>query len=397
MANLRLYITMRYPLIACLILVPLFLPVQALLSPPGRTAEGQALADTDRNGARNIILFMGDGMGWAHLAAARSFAHGPPGELHMERLEHSGYVSTFSLHSLITDSAAATTAMATGHKTKRGIIGQSERGEEYKTILEIAKDVGKSTGLVTTTEVTHATPAAFAAHEASRKNSRAIAEDYMHRSQPDVIMGGGAWVWTTVPLKEARDIGYDVVYTKRELEQLDAAQTTKLLGLFAPSHMSFAMKRRLDEPSLIEMSLKALEVLSKDPDGFFLMVEGGRIDHAGHNNDKIAVIYETVAFDETVGAVVEWLETNGLADKTLVIVTADHETGGLAVTGPKNRLPKRGEKVEVRWAHDYHTAEDVPIWAQGPGAEAVSGHMDNTEVFELMRDALEVAPTIERP
>ncbi|MFQ5957258.1 MAG: alkaline phosphatase, partial [Candidatus Brocadiales bacterium] len=290
------YTNSPYTLIGCLILALLILPAYAL-----------ALADADKNGARNIILFIGDGMGWAHVAAARDFAHGPAGELHMEKLEHSGYVSTFALHSLITDSSAAATAIATGHKTKRGVVSQSEQGEEYKTILEMAKEMGKSTGLVTTTEVTHATPAAFAAHEASRKKARAIAEDYLHRSQPDVIMGGGLRVWTPVPVKEARDMGYKVVYTKEELELLDTQQTAKLLGLFAPGHMSFAMNRRLDEPSLIEMSLKALGVLSaENPDGLFLMIEGGRIDHAGHDNDRIAVIYETVAFDETVGAVMEW-------------------------------------------------------------------------------------------
>lgn len=381
------FISSRYAmlhriLITCLVLALLILPTKAIAG---------------ENGAKNIILFIGDGMGWAHIAAARSFVYGAAGELHMERLGHSGYVSIFSLHSLITDSAASATAMATGHKTRRGIVGQSEQGEEYKTILEIAKEMGKSTGLVTTTEVTHATPAAFAAHEPSRDNARAIAEDYLHRSQPDVIMGGGAWVWTHVLTKEARDVGYEIVYTKRELEHVDTSQMDRLLGLFAPSHMSFAMDRRQDEPSLIEMSIKALEILSRDPDGFFLMIEGGRIDHAGHNNDRVAVIYETVAFDETVGAVMEWLEAHGLADETLVIVTSDHETGGLAVTGPKGHLPKRGEKPEAKWAHDYHTAEDVPIWAEGPGAEAVRGHMDNTEVFRVMEGALRVTTPGERP
>ncbi|MCQ4573887.1 MAG: alkaline phosphatase [Candidatus Brocadiales bacterium] len=349
------------------------------------------------SGAKNVVLLIGDGMGWSHLVMARSFVHGPAGELYMDKFEHSGYVSTFSLQSLITDSAAAATALATGHKTRRGVIGQSVHAKEYKTVLEIAGDTGRSTGLVTTAEVTHATPAAFAAHESSRENAREIAEDYLHRSRPDVIMGGGLRVWTTLPLKEARDMGYEVVYTKEELERVDIAKTEKLLGLFAPEHMSFAMDRRLDEPSLIEMSLKALEVLSKDPDGFFVMIEGGRIDHASHKNDSDAVLYETVAFDETVGAVVEWLEANGLSDETLVIVTADHETGGLAIVGPKNFLPGRGDKPKLKWIHRRHTAEDVPIWAQGPGARAVSGRMDNTDVFKLMREALDPSHTAERP
>ena len=195
----------------------------------------------------------------------------------------------------------------------------------------------------------------------------------------------------------ARDMGYKAVFTKEELERLDAANTDKLLGLFDTGRMSFAMDRRMDEPSLIDMSLKALGILSKNQEGFFLLIEGGLIDHAGHNNDNRAVLYDTIAFDETVGAVTEWLKTNSLSDKTLVIVTSDHETGGLAVTGPKNYLPKRGDKVEIKWVSGHHTAVDVPIWAQGPGAEKVNGRMDNTEIFGLMRDAIETAAVVERP
>lgn len=384
MRSLRKHKSLFGPLIAaCLAVTLLALPVNVLAA--------------DTTGAKNVILMIGDGMGWAQVAVARCFAHGPGGELNMDKLEHSGYVSTFSLHSLATDSAAAATAMATGHKTVNGVIGQSASGEEYKTILEMAKDVGKSTGLVTTTEVTDATVAAFAAHDDSRRHAKAIAEDYLHDSQPDVVMGGGLRVWTTLPLKEAKDAGYKVVFTNEELQATDTLDTGKLLGLFDTGRMSYAMNRRVDEPSLIEMSLKSLELLSRDADGFFLIIEGGRIDHAGHANDSRAVLYDAVAFDETVGAVVEWLDTNGLADETLLIVTADHETGGLAVTGPRDFLPKRGNKAETKWAHDYHTAEDVPIWAQGPGAEAVNGRMDNTDIFRLMRDAFGIDQDVETP
>ncbi|MCP4366400.1 MAG: alkaline phosphatase [Planctomycetes bacterium] len=385
MKSLRQYKSLCGLLIVCLTVISLTLPV---------TVDVRA---SDANGAKNVIIMIGDGMGWAQVAVARSFVHGPGGELNMDKFEHSGYVSTFSLHSLVTDSAAAATAMATGHKTGNGIIGQSVHGEEYETILEMAGDEGKSTGLVTTTEVTHATPAAFAAHDDSREHAAAIAEDYLRHSQPDVIMGGGLRVWNTVPLKEAKDAGYKVVFTKEELQAVDTSDTDKLLGLFDTGNMSYAMNRRMDEPSLIDMSLKVLELLSRDADGFFLMIEGGRIDHAGHDNNSRAVLYDTIAFDETVGAVVEWLGKNGLADETLLIVTADHETGGLAVTGPRDFLPKRGNKAETKWIYRHHTAEDVPIWAQGPGAEKVNGHMDNTEVFELMRDAFGFAGTAETP
>lgn len=339
----------------------------------------------DPGQAKNVILFIGDGMGLAHVQTARVFAHGPEGRLNMECLEHFGYVTTYSSSSFITDSAAAGTAIATGHKTGNNIIGQGGQGQEYESILELAGKMGKATGLVTTTEVTHATPAAFAAHEADRDEAKAIALDYLRGAQPDVLMGGGAWVWPPSLLEEARRLGYSTVFTKRELDTLDFSGVKKLLGLFAHSHMAFALERGSQEPSLGEMTLKALEVLQRDPDGFFLMVEGGRIDHAGHNNDLKRLIHELLDFDETIGMALSKLETS---QETLLIVTADHETGGLTIVGPDGHLPTKGEMVEVRWATRSHTAADVPIWAQGPGAEAIKGMMDNTGVFSLIKSAI---------
>ena len=345
--------------------------------------------------AKNVILFIGDGMGQAQVMATRVFAHGPEGRLNIECLEHFGYVTTYPNGSFVTDSAAAGTAMATGHKTSNDIIGQGEHGQEYKSILEFAREMGKATGLVTTTEVTHATPATFAAHEANREEAKAIALDYLNGAQPDVILGGGSWVWTPSLLEEAGKLGYTNVFTKKEMDTLDPAGVKKLLGLFAHSHMAFVVERGSQEPSLKEMTLEALEILQRDPEGFFLMVEGGRIDHAGHNNDLERLIHEVLDFDEAVGAVRARLEVRhgepagGTTNQeTLLIITADHETGGLSIVGPRGHLPSKGERVEVRWATKYHTAADVPIWAQGPGAEAVRGRMDNTEVFNLIKNAL---------
>ena len=339
----------------------------------------------DNGQVKDVILFIGDGMGQAHVLATRVFANGPEGRLNMECLEHFGYVTTYSEDSFVTDSAAAGTAIATGHKTGNSIIGQGRHGQEYKNVLELAREMGKATGLVTTTEVTHATPAAFAAHESHREEAKAIALDYLDGVQPDVILGGGAWVWTPDLLEEARNRGYTTVSTKKEMDTLDSTKSKRLLGLFARNHMAFTTERGSEEPSLREMALKALEILRRDPDGFFLMVEGGRIDNAGHNNDLRRLIHEVLDFDEAIGAV-----RAGLGDQNdaLLIITADHETGGLAVVGPGGHLPGKGEMVEVRWATKGHTAADVPIWAQGPGAEAVRGRMDNTEVFSLVKEAL---------
>jgi alkaline phosphatase len=337
--------------------------------------------------AKNVILFVGDGMGQAHVLAARVFACGPEGRLNMERLEYFGYVTTYPNGSLITDSAAAGTAIATGQKTRNKIIGQGEHGQEYKTILELARQMGKATGLVTTTEITNATPAAFAAHEADRGEEKAIALDYLNGAQPDVLLGGGAWVWTPSLLEKARKLGYTIVFTKKELNTLDLTGVKKLLGLFAHSNMAFSGERGTQEPSLKEMTLRAIEILQRDPEGFFLMVEGGRIDHAGHNNDLKRLIQEILDFDESIGAA-----RAGLANlrETLLLVTADHETGGLAIVGPDGHFPSKGETVEARWATKNHTGLDVPIWAEGPVAEAVKGRMDNTEVFRLIKKALEL-------
>ncbi len=342
--------------------------------------------------AKNVILFIGDGMGFTHVLAARVFAHGPEGRLYMERLGHFGYVTTYPIGSFITDSAAAGTAIATGYKTKNKIIGQGENGQEYRSILELAREMGKATGLVTTTEITHATPAVFAAHETDREEAEAIALDYLGGAQPDVLMGGGAWVWTPSLLEEARSLGYTTIFTKKELDTLDSIGVKKLLGLFAHSHMAFTVERGTHEPSLKEMAVRALEILQRDPEGFFLMVEGGRIDHAGHSNDLYQLVHEVLDFDEAVGEVMVRLarnvSTSGTANKeTLLIVTADHETGGLAIVGPDGHLPEKGEMVEVRWATRNHTAADVPIWAEGPGAETIDGRIDNTEVFSLIKRA----------
>ncbi len=334
--------------------------------------------------AKNVILFIGDGMGQAQVLAARVCAYGPEGRLNMERLEHFGYVTTYSNSSFVTDSAAAATAIATGHKTRNNTVGQGEYGQEYESILELAKKMGKATGLVTTAEVTHATPAGFAAHEANRHEAKAIARDYLNGAQPDVLFGGGAGVWTSNLLEEAKKLDYSVVFTKKELDTLDPSGVKKILGLFAKSHIAFALERGNQEPSLKEMTLKALEILQRDRDGFFLMVEGGRIDHAGHSNDFSRLIPEVLDFDEAIRTVMSKLEAS---KDTLMIVTADHETGGLTIVGPRGHLARKGEMVEVNWATRNHTGADVPIWAQGPGAEFVRGRMDNTEVFSLIERA----------
>jgi len=375
------------------------------------------------DGAKNIILLIGDGMGFAQVTAARVYEAGPDGCLNMDTLDYSGYMSTHSQNSLVTDSAAAGTALACGKKTDNRIISQSPDGEEYETILEAARDNGKATGIVSTARITHATPAVFGAHSSSRYNWDDIAKDYLQQTKPDLLLGGGLRYWLDDTetgshrtyenlleqgLSEAEALaddgliddavaeGYTIVYNQSELDALDMNAEDRVLGLFSLSHMSYEFERDgTDEPHIAHMTEKALELLENDPDGFFLMVEGARIDHAGHANNITLNVHDTVAFDEAVRVALEFAETH---PDTLVIVTADHECGGLSVEYPFESFPAEGEYIqdldnesEYRdgiWTSGSHTAVDVPVMASGPFASLLTGRLDNTGIFDVMEEAM---------
>lgn len=303
--------------------------------------------------ARSVILLIGDGMGLSQRTLAYyALGHQPA----MNAMPVVGLMSTEPAPSKsdmidVTDSAAAGTAMACGVKTYNEAIGVDLKRRPVTSILEAAKAAGKATGLVVTSQVVHATPAAFAAHEESRDSYDAIAVDYL-TSQPDVILGGGTDYFFPEggggERKDGRklaeefiDLGYTVVRSK---EQLASIQGGRVLGLFAGKALTPVLDRNLPpddapsgsepvipadrQPTLLEMTRKALEVLSQDREGFFLMVEGSQIDWGGHANDAPYLIHETLAFDEAVAAARDFAAKDG---NTLVIVLADHETGGLAL------------------------------------------------------------------
>jgi len=393
-----------------------------ILSMSGIMAVPAVPASEEGGGAKNVILLIGDGMGFAQVTAARIYHVGPDGDLNMDTLDYTGYVSTHSLNSLVTDSAAAGTALATGKKTNNRIISQSPTGKEYETILEVAKELGKATGIVTTARITHATPAVFGAHSSSRYNWDDIAKDYLYQVQPDLLLGGGLRYWlddsepgshrTVEKLMEqglseeeaqaddgliddAQRQGYAVVYNQSELDALNMGSEDKVLGLFALSHMSYEIERPPEEPHIAHMTQKALEFLEKDPDGFFLMVEGARIDHAGHANNITLNVHDTIAFDEAVGVALDFAEEH---PDTLVVVTADHECGGLSVEYPFESFPAEGEFIKDLdnesdyrygiWTSGSHTAVDVPVMASGPCAKHLTGRLDNTKIFDVMKMAM---------
>lgn len=283
--------------------------------------------------ARRVILMIGDGMGPAQVGLALDYIGFVRAEqAHMERLIDygcTGYTTTHPLGALVTDSAASGSALATGRVTENGIVSWSEDEGDIETVAERAHAAGKAVGLVTTTRLTHATPAVFAAHCPSRDMEDEIARQELMRSRFEVLLGGGGRHFETL-LDTAAMLGYTIVRTAEELEQVDARRCERLLGIFSRSHMSYEIDRgATDEPSLAEMTAAALERLGRDPDGFFLMVEGGRIDHACHDNDPGTLLRGLLAFDEAVGVALSYAERHR---GTLLLVTADHETGGMGFT-----------------------------------------------------------------
>lgn len=329
---------------------------------------------------KNIILMVGDGMGLAQLNAARLTGHGAEGCLSIDEMPVVGLIRTGSANDLLTDSAAASTALATGHKTNNFVIGMLPDGRPVKTILEAAGEKGLATGLVVTSSITHATPAAFATHIDDRYKETQIAEQLI-ASNVDVLFGGGKGYFLQRSrqgsqrtdesdlITKASKRGYQVVETSEELQTHTGK---KVLGLFQIQ----AMTTRSPEPSLADLTSRAVQLLERSEIGFFLMVEGSQIDWAAHDNDANETIRQTLLFDQAVRVALDYARQDG---QTLVVVTADHETGGMAINGGA----KDGTHLAIAWTTQSHTALDVPLFAFGPNALDFTGAYDNTCVPRL--------------
>ena len=332
----------------------------------------------DNTKVRNVILLIGDGMGvsqvYAGLVANK-------GHLYLDNCPVNGFSKTFSASNLITDSAAGGTALSTGHKTNNGVVGMDADLKPVKTILESAEEHGLSTGMVVTCKVEHATPAVFIAHVKSRSDYQAIAADFL-KTDIDVFIGGGLGEFTHRRdgrnlVTELKEKGYQVITHPDSLQYAD--RTRKLAGLVDEGHLPpYALGRGDYLPKATEL---AIEMLSRNKKGFFLMVEGSQIDWAGHNNHVPYLVTEMLDFDRAVGKALEF----AARDKhTLVIITADHETGGAAITGGDM---SKGY-VEARFPSTNHTAVMVPVFAFGPGACRLGGIQDNTDIYHDMMKAL---------
>jgi alkaline phosphatase len=331
-----------------------------------------------RTKPRKVILLIGDGMGLAQITAG-SIAKKSP--LALEQFHFIGLVKTYSTK-LITDSAAGATAMATGSKTYNGAIAMNVKQEKLPTILEKAEKKDWKTGIVTTATVTHATPACFYGHQPTRSNvNQALAAEFLTKNI-EVLMGGGWNYFKKGPdnrdlIAEAQDKGY---FVTDSIQTVGAYRPERMICLISPK-----LPPRIEErgPFLPLATSKAIDILSHQDENFFLMVEGGQIDWGGHENKSDYIINEMLDFDKAIEQALEFAKRDG---ETLVIVTADHETGGYSINGGNY---KTGE-VKGTFTTDYHTATMVPIFAYGPGAASFTGVMDNTEIFYKLKYLMEL-------
>ena len=322
-------------------------------------------------------------MGVAHITAGKITA----GTLHLERFPVSGLVTTYSANRLVTESAAATTALATGKKTNNRAVSVLPNGTPLKTLFEYARDLDKSIGVVVTSSVTHATPAVFMAHVDNRRKQAEIAEQIVN-SGIDVLIGGG-WAYF-VPASShgsRRKDNKDLLAALKSRMALvlssdkisDYGDGQRLAALLAPEGLPAAADR--DYP-LARLTRVAIDILSKNANGFVLMVEGSQIDWAAHDKDAPYIISEMLDFDDAIGVALDFAQSEG---RTLMVVTADHEAGGFAVHD--GSIQDR-QVSATAFTTGGHTASMVPIFAYGPSSADFSGILDNARVGQILIDRL---------
>jgi alkaline phosphatase len=367
-----------------------------------------------------VIVMIPDGMGLANVTATRIRLNGAAGApLNFETLEHVGYIRTHSKTNTVTDSSAAASAFACGEKfVNNEVCRHADGAPTYPSLLELAKAKRMGTALVATQTITHATPAAFAAHITNRNCETSIAHQYIMETRPDILLGGGqATFKPSAPdacggtgdyITTAQATGYTYVDTAEKLHNAAAANITPLLGLFAAKNLTPEYQRSANttQPRLPEMTAAALGILEHRSEGFFLMVESSLIDSANHEEDLDYQFGEIKAFDESVKIVLDWIAASpGRSDQTLLIVAPDHDTGGFAVkgVGPKGGEPPNaglgpftaawvftlvpGDPVDFE---SHHTGGDIVLWSQGPGSAPLGRAVDNTTVYHVVRNALKI-------
>lgn len=326
---------------------------------------------------KNVILMIGDGMSLMDVYAAWVCNRG---RLWLDNAQYIGLSATHCTDKLITDSGAGGTALATGHKTKYHAVGVDPEGKPLTTIIDLAKRKDKDAGIAVTCRLWDATPADFCCHNINRDNEQEIVADYP-TSGVDFAFGGGAKYFTNRKdgrniFEELKNQGYYIARTWEELEKWKSGKV-------------FCVPYEVDTPLpdergdlLARATMKGISLMNQNKNGFFMMVEGSQLDDYGHFNQLDMLMKELHDFDRTIGEVMKWAAKDG---ETLVVVTADHETGGLTLHGGDLATGR----IEAKFASTGHTGVMVPVYAFGPGAEEFTGFMDNTEIFwkikKLMR------------
>jgi alkaline phosphatase len=348
-----------------------------------------------------VIIMIGDGMGPQQVEFGRLVEYGPDGTSIINEFPNKNTVNTNNIDGTTTDSAASGTAIASGIKTRNGRIGTNFNAKVDSTsILEIAEEKNYNTGLIATCHMTHATPAAFAAHDASRNNYQAIAAD-MAQSGTDLIFGGGSDdKYFGLQIDSMKADGYAYIENK---EQLKATNSLPVLGLFQEGSLSEELDR--DDtlvPSLSLMTEKAIELLDAKVEPFFLMVEGSQIDWAGHANDPEYLVHEMIEFEKAVRIAKSYADAH---NDVQLIVTADHECGGLKInsyefttnmptagnTLAQNRTARvsRALQIDVSYSTGGHTKTEVPLVGMGPYSDRIASAEHHIDTFSMMRMAIE--------
>lgn len=328
---------------------------------------------------KNIILLIGDGMGLAQVTAGL-YANG--NSLQLEKFPITGLILTHSARQLITDSAAGATAFSCGCKTNNGYIGVTTKKKHCLTILEQAKNEGKAVGLVASSSLTHATPASFIAHVADRGESENIAT-FFADTEVDLSIGGGMQYFNQRKTDQ-RDIYKELAqkgvvisdFTKQSLSETRPDPANPFMWFAAEKEPASATEGRTYLPLAARLATTFLKKRSEK--GFFLMLEGSQIDWACHAKKGPEAVREMLDFDNAIGEILRFAQRDG---ETLVIVTADHETGGMTLE--QSNTP---DSVDLDFNTGNHTASMVPVFAFGPGAELFGGLYDNTEIYVKMRD-----------
>jgi alkaline phosphatase len=406
---------MRATIIAVAVAV-LALAGMPTASGPGTAASGQKVL-TNNHEVQHVIIMVADGMGLADVTAARIRKNGIDGpSLRFETLDAIGYQRTYSEKNTVTDSAAAASAWACGEKfVNDEICTHADGRPNNENLLELAQGEGWATGLVSTREITNATPAAFGAHVTFRDCENEIARQYVQTTRPDVILGGGRskfdgtkpdpapCVGSANYIPEAQLTGYTYVTDNFGLQTAVAGGARRLLGLFKSAYMTPEITRLPTsvEPHLMDMSMAALDTLDRLNDRFFVMIEGGLIDLANHVEWLDAQVGEVSAFDDAVGVVLDWINASEERKQhTLLIVLADHETGGFAVMGTEVAGAEPLGWFSGGWTFVMpppppstvsvarHTGTDTMIWSQGPGSAALGRAIDNTTIYQVVKAVL---------